>query len=50
MPQNIDKFGGDINGNFFSPLILENIKENSRAFSEELFGPVFSLYKVKDEQ
>lgn len=31
-------------------MVLENIPENSRAFSEELFGPVFSLYKVNSDQ
>ena len=37
-------------GNFFEPVVLENIPTNSRAFSEELFGPVFSLYKVGSDQ
>jgi succinate-semialdehyde dehydrogenase/glutarate-semialdehyde dehydrogenase len=34
-------------GNFFKPIILTNIKKNSIAWKEELFGPVFSLYKFK---
>jgi succinate-semialdehyde dehydrogenase/glutarate-semialdehyde dehydrogenase len=34
-------------GNFFTPVLLENIKKNSVARCEELFGPVFSFYKVK---
>jgi len=31
-------------------LVLEDIKPDSRAYSEELFGPVFSLYRVSSEQ
>jgi succinate-semialdehyde dehydrogenase/glutarate-semialdehyde dehydrogenase len=37
-------------GNFFEPLVLENIPSTSRAFSEELFGPVFSMYKFRTDQ
>ena len=37
-------------GNFFTPVILENIPKSSRAHCEELFGPVFSLYKVSSDQ
>lgn len=33
-------------GNYYRPGILENIPENSTAYSEELFGPVASLFKV----
>jgi len=29
---------------------LENIQEGSVAYKEELFGPVFSLYRVKNER
>lgn len=36
-------------GNFFEPLILTNIKENSPARSEEFFGPVFSIFTFKSE-
>lgn len=32
----------------FSPTILTEIPENSPAFSEELFGPVATFFKVKD--
>jgi len=35
-----------LGGNFFEPIVLEGIGPNSRAYCEELFGPVFSLYKV----
>ena len=34
----------------FSPTILTNIPKNSPAFAEELFGPVASIFKVKDTQ
>ena len=44
------EFGGDPAGNYFSPLVLENIPKSSRAYTEEFFGPVFSLYRAKDEQ
>jgi acyl-CoA reductase-like NAD-dependent aldehyde dehydrogenase len=40
----------DPRGNFFKPVVLENIPTNSRAYCEELFGPVFSLYRAKSEQ
>jgi len=33
-------------GFFFHPMILENVKEGQPAYHEELFGPVFSLFKV----
>lgn len=35
-------------GNFFKPIVIENIKKNNCAYHEELFGPVFSLFKVSD--
>ena len=35
-------------GNFQKPIILENISKNCIAYSEEIFGPVFSLYKFSD--
>ena len=37
------------NGFFFHPMVLENITKNQPAFCEELFGPVFSLFKVHDD-
>lgn len=40
-----------LSGWFIQPGILEEIPEGSRAFSEELFGPVASFYKYeKDEE
>ena len=32
-------------GNYFRPIIIENIDKNDRLYKEELFGPVFALYK-----
>jgi succinate-semialdehyde dehydrogenase / glutarate-semialdehyde dehydrogenase len=34
----------------FEPTILTNLPKNSPAFSEELFGPVACIYKVKNAQ
>lgn len=34
-------------GFYFSPGLLENIPESSRAYHEEIFGPVGLLYKVE---
>jgi len=37
-------------GNYFGPIVLENIQPGSAADCEELFGPVFSLFKVYSSQ
>lgn len=37
-------------GNYIKPIILENIPLESRAYKEELFGPVFSLFKFHDDK
>ncbi|GAB1348569.1 NAD-dependent succinate-semialdehyde dehydrogenase [Ignavibacteriales bacterium] len=37
----------EVPGFYYPPTILENIPENSPAFSEEIFGPVALLFKVK---
>ncbi|CDW82260.1 succinate-semialdehyde dehdyrogenase [Stylonychia lemnae] len=37
------------NGNYFHPLVLENITKDQPAYCEELFGPVFSLFKIKSD-
>jgi succinate-semialdehyde dehydrogenase/glutarate-semialdehyde dehydrogenase len=34
-------------GNFYEPTVLTNISKESPAYSEELFGPVGCLYRVK---
>ena len=36
------------NGYFFNPMILENINKDQPAYHEELFGPVFSMFKFND--
>ncbi len=35
-------------GNFYAPTVLTDIPKNSPAYSEELFGPVASIFRVKD--
>ena len=35
-------------GNFYAPTVLTNIPKNSPAYGEELFGPVASIFRVKD--
>lgn len=40
----------DREGAFFEFTILTDIKPGMPAYSEEIFGPVASFYKVKDEQ
>ncbi len=34
-------------GNFYEPTVLANIPKNSPAYSEEVFGPVAMLFRVK---
>lgn len=40
----------DKEGAFMEPTILTDIKPGMRAYHEELFGPVVSFYKVKNEE
>jgi succinate-semialdehyde dehydrogenase / glutarate-semialdehyde dehydrogenase len=40
----------DGKGAFMQPTILTNISPDNPAYSEEIFGPVVSFFKVKDEQ
>jgi len=35
-------------GNYYAPTVLTNIPKESPAYREELFGPVASLFRVKD--
>ena len=35
-------------GNFYAPTVLSNIPKNSPAYREELFGPVASIFRVKN--
>lgn len=37
-------------GNFFAPAILTHVRPGMAAFSEELFGPVFSIFEFADEK
>ncbi len=36
--------------NFFPPVILTNVKPGMPAYEEELFGPVFSIVEVENEE
>ena len=36
-------------GNFYAPTVLTNIPKSSPAYGEELFGPVASVFRVKDQ-
>ena len=38
----------DRKGNFYAPTVLANIPKGSPAHDDELFGPVASLFRVKD--
>jgi succinate-semialdehyde dehydrogenase/glutarate-semialdehyde dehydrogenase len=37
-------------GNFFEPTIIRNINPEMKVYSEETFGPVFSIFIVNDEE
>ena len=37
-------------GAFMAPTIISDLKPGMAAYQEELFGPVASFYRVKDEQ
>jgi succinate-semialdehyde dehydrogenase / glutarate-semialdehyde dehydrogenase len=36
-------------GNYYAATVLTNIPKNSPAYNEELFGPVASIFRVKDQ-
>ena len=36
-------------GNFYAPTVLINIPKSAPAYGEELFGPVASVFRVKDQ-
>jgi succinate-semialdehyde dehydrogenase/glutarate-semialdehyde dehydrogenase len=36
-------------GNYYAPTVLTNIPKDSPAYGEELFGPVASIFRVKDQ-
>lgn len=37
------------NGFYFHPIVLENINKDQPAYCEELFGPVFSLFRFSED-
>jgi malonate-semialdehyde dehydrogenase (acetylating)/methylmalonate-semialdehyde dehydrogenase len=41
------KVEGHENGFFFGPTLVDNIPTDSRAYQEEIFGPVLSIVRVK---
>jgi succinate-semialdehyde dehydrogenase / glutarate-semialdehyde dehydrogenase len=36
-------------GNYYAPTVLTHVPRNSPAYAEELFGPVASIFRVKDQ-
>lgn len=42
--------GGEISGNFCNAGVLTGISPDNDAFTEELFGPIASVYQVSSEQ
>lgn len=38
----------DRSGNFYAPTVLTDIPKNSPAYKEEFFGPVASIFRVRD--
>lgn len=40
----------DISGAYYQPTVLTDIPKDSPAYNEELFGPVASVFVVKDEE
>ncbi|HEV2467828.1 MAG TPA: NAD-dependent succinate-semialdehyde dehydrogenase [Candidatus Sulfotelmatobacter sp.] len=36
-------------GNFYAPTVLTNVPKGSPAYNEEFFGPVASIFRVKDQ-
>ena len=41
-------FQAPADSNFVTPVVLENVQPGMRAFEEEIFGPVWSLVRVRD--
>ncbi len=37
-------------GNYYAPTVLTNVPKGSPAYSEEFFGPVASIFRVKDQE
>ena len=36
-------------GNFYAPTVLSQVPKNSPAYGEEFFGPVASIFRIKDQ-
>lgn len=45
-----ERFTGAGNGFFYTPTILENVSNDMTIAKEEIFGPVVSIIRFKDEQ
>ena len=44
----IEVKGHDLqNGFFFAPVVLEDMNSDSQIYQEEIFGPVFNLFRVE---
>ena len=41
--------GGERSGNFFSPMVLTDVKPDNDVYREELFGPVAVVYRASTE-
>ncbi|HLP23088.1 MAG TPA: CoA-acylating methylmalonate-semialdehyde dehydrogenase [Microbacteriaceae bacterium] len=46
----LGEFDGDPNGFWLGPTLLDNVPTSSRAYTEEIFGPVLSIVRVKSFQ
>lgn len=44
------EFDGDPNGFWLGPSLLDNVPTTSKAYTEEIFGPVLSIVRVKSFQ
>lgn len=42
-----DSFDGDPNGFWLGPTLLDNVPTTSKVYTEEIFGPVLSIVRVK---
>ena len=42
-----DTFDGDPNGFWLGPTLIDNVKTNSKVYTDEIFGPVLSVVRVK---
>lgn len=40
----------EVNGAFYPPTVLTNVRKGMPAYDEELFGPVAAIIPVKDEE